>query len=68
MYQGRRGVKLGATSNEGTKVRVGVLDKGILMRFPKVRTGRPDHGRTRHFGNEIGVFQEEKTSLFVHNI
>ena len=27
-------------------------------RFPKVRTGRPDHGRTAHFENEIGFFQE----------
>ena len=27
-------------------------------RFPIVRTGQPDHGRTRHFGNEIGFFQE----------
>ena len=27
-------------------------------RFPKVRTGRPDHGQTGHFENEIGFFQE----------
>ena len=27
-------------------------------RFPKVRTGRLDHGRTRHFGNKISFFQE----------
>ena len=30
-----------------------------LKRFPKVRTGRPDHGRTRHFGNKIGFFSNE---------
>ena len=29
-----------------------------LGRFPKVRTGRPDHGRTCHFSNEIGFFQK----------
>ena len=28
------------------------------LRFPKVRAGRPDHGRTRHFGNEIAFFYE----------
>ena len=28
------------------------------LRFPKFRTGRPDHGRTGHFENEIGFFQE----------
>ena len=27
-------------------------------RFPKVRTGRPDHGCTAHFENEIGCFRE----------
>ena len=27
-------------------------------RFAKVRTGRPDQGRTGHFENEIGLFQE----------
>ena len=27
-------------------------------RFPKVRTGRPGHGCTAHFENEIGFFQE----------
>ena len=26
--------------------------------FPKVRTGRPGHGCTAHFENEIGFFQE----------
>ena len=30
----------------------------ILGRFPKVRTGRVDHDRTRHFENKIGFFQE----------
>ena len=29
-----------------------------LVCFPKVRTGRPDHGWTCHFENEIGFFQE----------
>ena len=29
-----------------------------LGRFPKVRTGRPDHGCTAHFENEIGFFRE----------
>ena len=29
-----------------------------LGRFPKVRTGRPDHGCTAHFENEVGFFQE----------
>ena len=33
-------------------------DSDNLGRFPKVRTGQPDHGRTRHFGNEIGFYQE----------
>jgi len=28
-----------------------------LGRFTSVRTGRPDHCRTSHFDNEIGVFQ-----------
>ena len=28
----------------------------FLGRFPKVRTGRPDHGRTRYFGNELAFF------------
>ena len=32
--------------------------KAPLARFPKVRTGRLDHSRTRHFGNEIGFFEE----------
>ena len=27
-------------------------------RFPKLRNGRPDYGRTSHFDKEIGVFQE----------
>ena len=26
--------------------------------FPFVRAGRPDHGRTGHFENEIGFFRE----------
>ena len=26
--------------------------------FPKVRTGRPDHGQTGHFDKEIRFFQE----------
>ena len=30
----------------------------VLGRFPNVRTGRPDHGRTGHFENETGFFQE----------
>ena len=30
----------------------------ILGRFPKVRTGRLDHGSTGHFENETGFFQE----------
>ena len=32
--------------------------QAISGRFPKVRTGRPDYGRTRHFDNEIGFFLE----------
>ena len=30
----------------------------LLRDFPKIRTGRPDHGRTSHFENEIVFFQE----------
>jgi len=30
----------------------------VLGRFPNVRTGRPDHGRTRHFENETGFIHE----------
>ena len=33
-------------------------DLAILERFPKVRTGRPDHGWSSHFDNEIGFSQE----------
>ena len=29
-----------------------------LERFPKLRNGRPDYGRTSHFDKEIGFFQE----------
>ena len=29
-----------------------------LGRFPKVRTGRPDHGQTSHFDKAISFFQE----------
>ena len=47
-------------------------DSRHLKRFPKVRTGPPDHGRTRHFGNEIGFFKEVLLNIhqapFVHNI
>ena len=35
-----------------------------LGRFPKVRTSRPDHGRTGHFENEIGFFQEFLTKNY----
>ena len=35
------------------------IDGGLLLRaFSKVRTGRPDHGRTGHFENEVGFFHE----------
>ena len=35
------------------------LTRGVhLGRFPKVRTSRPDHGRSSHFENEIGFFEE----------
>ena len=30
----------------------------ISGRFPKDRTGRPDHGQTTLSGNEMGFFQE----------
>ena len=30
----------------------------IKGRFPKFRTGRPDHGWSSHFDNEIGFFLE----------
>ena len=30
----------------------------VLGRFPKVRSGRPDHGRTSHFYNEKGFLEE----------
>ena len=42
-----------------------------LGRFPKVRTGRPDHCRTDHFENEIGFFPKRfcwKTISFLHTI
>ena len=35
-----------------------VCSKNGLGRFPKVRTGRSDHGWTGHFENEIGFFKE----------
>ena len=45
---------------------------GELRRFPNVRTGRTDHGRTRHFGNEICFFYEillkNHNITFRHNI
>ena len=48
---------------------VGILD---WRRFPNVKTGREDHGCTRHFGNETGFFQEvllkNHILSFVHNI
>ena len=48
---------------------VGILD---WRSFPKVKTGREDHGCTRHFGNETGFFQEvllkNHILSFVHNI
>ena len=35
------------------------IDGGLLLRaLSKVRTGRPDHGRTGHFENEVGFFHE----------
>ena len=34
------------------------LNNDVLGCFPKVRTGRPDHGRTSHFKNEIGFYQK----------
>ena len=40
-----------------------------LGRFPKVKTGRPDHCRTDHFENEIGFFPKRfcwKTISFLH--
>ena len=38
--------------------------------FPKVRTGRPDHGQTGHFDKEIRFFQEFllKNHLLWHTI
>ena len=48
---------------------VGILD---WRRFPNVKTGREDHGCTRHFGNETDFFQEvllkNHILSFVHNI
>ena len=48
---------------------VAILD---WRRFPNVKTGREDHGCTRHFGNETGFFQEvllkNHILSFVHNI
>ena len=38
--------------------------------FPKVRTGRPDHGRTSHFDKQVG-FSEEfllQNQSLVHTI
>ena len=40
-----------------SQLRTTVTDK-YLQRFPKVRTGRSDHGWTCYFENEIGFFQE----------
>ena len=39
-------------NEEGNQIRF------VLGCFPKVRTGRPDHGRTGHFDNKIGFYQE----------
>ena len=38
--------------------------------FQKSELGWPDHGQTRHFGNEIGFFQDVllKTISYVHNV
>ena len=32
------------------------ITMSLLGHFPKVRTGWPDYGQTRHFGDEIGFF------------
>ena len=34
------------------------MSKVTKSAFQKVRIGQPDHGRTGHFENEIGFFQE----------
>ena len=36
----------------------------FLGRFPFVRTGRPDHGRTSQIENEIGFFKEFLLKMF----
>ena len=41
---------------EACKSRNHFSSQQSLGRFPKVRTGRPDHGRTSHFDKERNIF------------